>query len=165
MTYRKFDPDRSTRYTRKSLRLPKHNYGWTGTYFITLRAKEPEPIFEIPELRTILTETWKSLPDRFPNLTLDEFVIMPDHVHFIIGLEGNVENATTLGRVIGAYKSITIVAWLHHIEATGKECLGRFWQRDYFERVIRDANELEQTRQYIRNNPIKLKLSKPNEQL
>src|SRR5713101_6558081 len=111
MSFRTFDSDRSTRYTRKSLRLPKHNYGWTGTYFVTLRAAEPGTIFEIPALHTILLETWEALPGRFPNVTLDEFVIMPDHVHFIIQLEGNIEKAPTLGRVIGAYKSLTTVAW------------------------------------------------------
>ncbi len=159
MSFRTFDSDRSTRYTRRSLRLPKHNYRWTGTYFVTLRAAEPGPIFEIPELRAILMKEWEALPNRFPNAILDEFVIMPDHVHFIIRLQGNVENAPLLGRVIGAYKSLTTVAWLHHIAANKMECSGRFWQRDYFEHVIRDVQELEQKRHYIRNNPIKLKTS------
>ena len=79
-----YDSDRSTRFTRRSLRLKTHNYAWTGTYFVTIRAKEHEPLFEIPELRTILVDTWHALPQRFPGLTLDEFVVMPDHVHFII---------------------------------------------------------------------------------
>ena len=122
---------------------------------MTIRAIQREPIFEIPELRAILVEAWEALPKRFPNVTLDEFVIMPDHIHFIIGLEGNVEKPPTLGNVVGAYKSLAAVAWLRHIEATGIECSGRIWEHNYFERVIRDTNELEQTRQYIRNNPSK----------
>lgn len=157
LSYKKYDSDRSTRYTRKSLRLPTHNYGWTASYFVTMRAKEPGPLFETPELRTILVDTWQDLPNRFPGLTLDEFVVMPDHVHFIIHLEGNVDKPATLGQVIGAYKSITTVAWLHHIEATGMNCIGRFWQGNYFERVLRDIPELEEKREYIRNNPLKLK--------
>jgi putative transposase len=82
-------------------------------------------------LRIILIETLKSLPQRFAGATLDEFVIMPDHVHFIIWLEGNVEKPTTLGNVIGAYKSLTTVACLRHIKATGKERSGIIWQRIY----------------------------------
>ncbi len=164
MSFRTFDSDRSTRYTRKSLRLPRHNYRWTGTYFVTLHAKEPGPIFDIPELRAILAQEWEALPRRFPNVTLDEFVIMPDHVHFILRLEGNVEHAPALGSVIGAYKSLTTVAWLRHIQATNMECSARCWQRDYFEHVIRDAQELEQKRHYIRNNPLKLKTSNTDEQ-
>src|SRR6266480_4393269 len=88
---KKYNSDLSIRYKRQSLRMPKHNYGWTGTYFVTIRAVQREPIFETPELCTILIETWKSLPERFVGATLDEFVIMPDHIHFIIELEGNVE--------------------------------------------------------------------------
>ncbi len=145
-------------------KVAHHNYRWTGTYFVTLHAAEPGSIFDIPELRAILTKEWEALPKRFPNATLDEFVIMPDHVHFILRLEGNVENAPTLGRVIGAYKSLTTVVWLRHIQANNMECSARLWQRDYFEHVIRDAQELEQKRHYIRNNPIKLKTSKADQQ-
>ncbi len=158
---KKYNSDLSIRNKRQSLRMPKHNYGWTGTYFVTIRAVQREPIFEIPELRTILIETWKSLPERFAGATLDEFVIMPDHIHFIIELEGNVEKPATLGDVTGAYKSLTTVAWIRHIKATGMECSGIIWQRNYYERDIRDANELEQTRQYIRNNPTKQNKESP----
>jgi REP element-mobilizing transposase RayT len=135
--------------------MKTHNYGWSGTYFVTIRAVQREPIFETAALRTILTETWEALPQRFEGVTLDEFVIMPDHIHFIIWLEGNVEKPASLGDVVGAYKSLTTVAWLRHIKASGMECSGIIWQRNYYERDIRDADELENTRQYIRNNPIK----------
>jgi putative transposase len=155
MSYRPFDYNRSMRRPRKSFRLPKHDYRWTGAYFVTLRTENHEPMFEVPELRTILEETWKALPSRFPEVTLDEFVIMPDHVHFIIWLNGIVEHAPALGAVVGAYKSLTTVAWLRHIEAAKLQYAGRFWQRNYYERCIREKGELEQTRQYIRNNPTK----------
>lgn len=151
---KKYNSDLSIRHHRKSVRLTKHNYGWTASYFVTIHAQQPEPIFETPQLRTILTETWQALPNRFPGATLDEFVIMPDHIHFIIHLEGNTQNPPTLGLVVGAYKSLTTVAWLRHIKTTGMECPGQIWQRNYYDRIIRDPNELEQTRQYIRNNPI-----------
>jgi len=117
-------------------------------------------LFENPILHAILESNWYSLPERFPVLTLDEFVIMPDHVHYIVKLEGNVEKPTTLGRVNGAYKSLTTVAWLHHIETLGNaglELSGHIWQRDCYEHVIRDAAELEQKRQYIRENPVRWK--------
>ena len=155
-----FNSDRATRFTRKSLRKKQHNYGWTGTYFVTIRAAEFNPLFEIPELHTILKEIWHTLPKRFPNLTLDEFVIMPNHVHFIVRLEGNVEKPTTLGHIIGAYKSLTAVAWLHHIETLGPtdiELPGHIWQRSYYDHIIRDALELEQKRKYIRDNPTRWK--------
>lgn len=156
---RKYNSGLSHQWKRKSLRLKTHNYGWTASYFVTLSASVFEPIFEIPELHAILVQTWEGLPTRFPSVTLDEFVIMPDHVHFITHIEGNVKKPTTLGSVVGAYKSLTTVTWLRHLEAAGPEGLeypGIIWQSDYFERIIRDAQELENTRQYIRNNPAKL---------
>jgi hypothetical protein len=55
---------------------------------------------------------------------------MPDHVHFIVFLEGNVEKAVSLGRAVGTYKSLTTLAWLRHIEATRMERSGRFWQHN-----------------------------------
>ena len=114
-----------------------------------------EPFFEIPELQTILREHWFALPERFPGVTLDEFVIMPTHVHFIIHMEGNVEKPVTLGNIIGAYKSLTTRAWLDHIKSTGpaRSCI--IWQRDYDDRAIIDVKSLEVRRQYIRNNPEK----------
>src|SRR5713226_10131621 len=160
----KYNSDLSIRHKRQSTRLPTHNYGWSGTYFVTIRAIQREPYFEIPELRAILVEVWEALPKRFPNVTLDEFVIMPDHIHFILRLEGNVKNAPTLGGVIGAYKSLTTVALLRHTQATNRECSARCWQRDYLEHVIRDAQEMEKKRHYIRNNPLKLKTSNADEQ-
>ena len=160
----RYDPDRSTRFTRRSLRLKTHNYAWTGAYFVTIRAREPEPLFEIPELRTILVDTWHALPQRFPGLTLDEFVVMPDHIHFIVFLEGNVEKAASLGSVVGTYKSLTTLAWLRHIEATKMERSGRFWQHNYYEHIIRDAEELAKIRQYIRDNPSKPGKFAANEQ-
>lgn len=135
------------------MRLPSHDYASSQIYFVTICAERREPLFEIPELRSILEETWQALPERFPGVTLDEFVIMPDHVHGILWLDGAREDPPTLGKVVGAYKSLTTVAWLRHIEATGIASYGRFWQRNYYERFIRDNQELEQTRQYIRNNP------------
>src|ERR1700680_895132 len=123
MAYSSFNSDRNTRFTRKSLRLKNHNYGWSATYFITIRAAEYQMLFENPTLHAILDKQWYALPARFPGLTLDEFVIMPDHVHCIVKLEGNVEKPTTLGRVMGAYKSLVAVEWLRHIEALGKEGL------------------------------------------
>jgi len=96
----------------------------------------------------------QTLPRRFPHVTLDEFVIMPDHVHFILWLDGTRAKGLRLGNVVGACKSLTTVLWLQHLKSVGKDmwfpC--RIWQGGYYERVVR-IDELEQTRQYIRNNP------------
>ena len=153
MDYLKYNRER---YTRKSLRLPERDYASASAYFVTIRAIPPDPLFDIPELRHILEETWQSLPSRFPNIELDEFVIMPDHIHFILWLHTTENGQTSLGSIVGAYKSLTTVAWIKHLKATKKdmEYPCRIWQRNYYERVVR-IDALEPTRQYIRNNPLK----------
>jgi putative transposase len=151
MVYRKYNPDR---FTRRSLRISDRDYSSASAYYVTIRAGQHEPVFEIPELRKILEETWQALPHRFPGVTLDEFVIMPDHIHFIIWLDGTMDNAPTLGSVVGAYKSITTVTWYEHLKAIGTTWPGYVWQNNYYERVLR-ISELKQKRLYIRNNPTK----------
>jgi putative transposase len=148
------NPDR---FRQRSLRLSNRDYSAAGAYFVTIRGLPPEPLFAIPEMRRILGETWHGLPKRFPNAKLDEFVIMPDHIHFILWLDGSKEHPFTLGQIVGAYKSITTVTWIHHLKSIGKyiESSCRIWQDDYYEHVVR-IGELEQTRTYIRNNPNKL---------
>jgi putative transposase len=154
-----YHPDR---YTRRNLRLPKHDYTWTGAYFVTIRAAQYEPVLDIPKLRSIVVEAWQALPARFPGVALDEFIVMPDHLHFILWLDGTRENAPHLGDVVGAYKSLTIVAWYRHLKSLGQTWPGFLWQRDYFEHVIRDPTELEQKRLYIRTNPIRQKQKDAN---
>ena len=148
-----YNPDT---YRRRTLRLPKHDYTWTGAYYVTIRAAQLEPFFDIPELRIILEESWHALPERFPGVTLDEFIIMPDHVHFILWLDGTKEHAPTLGQVVGTYKSITTVTLLNYIKAHNMSWPGHVWQRNYYERVLRDKPEVVQKRQYIRDNPKRL---------
>ena len=148
----KYDP---LQHNRKSIRLPGHDYRWSQ-YFVTIRARTADPIFEIPALRAIIERNWHALPERFPSITLDEFAIMPDHVHFIIWLDGTDEQAPALGRIIGAYKSITTWKWLKHIKEHNISWEGVVWQRNYYEEIIFDpSKELENMRQYIRDNPQK----------
>lgn len=154
MSTRKYNPDY---YTRKSMRLAGHDYTWTRAYYVTIRARLHEPVFDVPELRTVVEKNWDALPERFPGITLDEFIIMPDHVHFIVWLDGLAENAPTLGKVVGAFKSLTTVEWIRHIKATNSSWPFPLWQRDFYDRIIRDEVELERTRQYIRDNPLRLK--------
>ena len=158
MNHSKYNPDR---HKRKSIRLSGRDYAEKGAYFITIRSDQHQTLFEIPELRKILQETWNDLPKRFPSISLDEFVIMPDHIHFILWLNYAQQNAPNLWSVVGAYKSIAAVAWIRLIETNNLiQYPGRIWQKGYHEHVIR-ISELEQTRLYIRNNPIKRKNNDP----
>ncbi len=72
---------------RHSIRLPDYDYASNGAYFVTICTHERKPMFEIPELRAILETTWADLAQRYKDIILDDFVMMPDHVHFILWLK------------------------------------------------------------------------------
>ncbi len=57
MNHSKYNPDR---HKRKSIRLPDRDYTAKGPYFITIRSDRHQTLFEIPELRNILQQTWTS---------------------------------------------------------------------------------------------------------
>ena len=143
------------RFRGRSIRLPNRDYRSPGAYFVTICAYGRQTIFETPALRELLQEHWLALPERFPTVRLDEFVIMPDHLHFILWLEGQQSTNPRLSEVIGAYKSLVAVAWIKHVENNELNCSARVWQKGYYERVVRQ-DELDQTRYYIRTNPLKL---------
>jgi REP element-mobilizing transposase RayT len=61
--------------------------------------------------------------------------------------------APRLPAIVGAFKSLTAQAWLRHMRETGKNMNGKIWQKNYYARVIRNKQELEEIRRYIKNNP------------
>ena len=118
----------------------------------------------------IVDELWHAIPDHYKNVGLGEFVTMPDHFHGIIVLcewGGGVETGhgivetghgivetghapslrPTLGNIIGSFKS----AVTNRIRSGGTRNFA--WQERYYDRVIRDDDELRRIEQYIRENP------------
>jgi len=106
----------------------------------------------------LVSRVWHELPVRFSSLELDEFVVMPNHVHGVLWLiETSAAQRVSLGAVVGALKSLAT----HEINAL----LGRtgpLWQRNYYERVVRDEAELTAIRRYIEENPLRLALDAEN---
>ena len=85
-----------TRYHRRSIRLPNYDYTQNGMYFITICTHNRECLFgdvvggvmELNDVGSVVQMVWKSLPSRFSGIELDQFVVMPNHVHGIIGIVG-----------------------------------------------------------------------------
>ncbi len=146
-----YDPEK---HHRRSIRLKGYDYSRPGAYFVTICLQGREPYLEIPEVRNIVEDTWKELPRRFPSIELDEFVVMPDHVHFILWLRSHYESRPTLPMVVGAYKSLTARAALGYLRTLGDICGNQFWQQRFYDHVICNHEELLAIREYIRNNPI-----------
>ena len=149
---------------RKSPRLPGYNYSTAGYYFATMRTTPWAPALShvsedgthLTALGSLVQQAWDDLPSRFPSCSTDVFSVQPDHVHGIIVLHeiesSNVNTgAITLSAIVRAFKSISAQVVNRH---TGNE--GRpVWQRGFYKRVIRNEQELLNTRQYVAFNELK----------
>src|ERR1700730_1145321 len=149
-----YDPDR---HHRRSIRLKGYDYRQPGMYFVTICSWERQPLFDMPELRGILMETWQDLPSRFPTATVDMLVVMPDHVHDILHLNNPIRyaKAPALDEIIRVYKSITSVQWIRLNKNRGTRCTRHLWQERFYAHVIWNERDLQRIREYILNNPLK----------
>jgi REP element-mobilizing transposase RayT len=146
---------------RRSLRLKGYDYRGAGAYFLTICAHQRACLFGeildgvIRENRAGLAvrEAWEALPDRFPDIELDAFVVMPNHVHGVV-LIGDNHDHDHLSRVVGAFKSLTVYRYNQGVASEGwPRYDGKLWQRNYYEHVIRNEVTLNEVREYIMGNP------------
>jgi len=160
---------RRTATGRRSIRLRGYDYRRQGLYFITLCTRQRGAILgdikdggvRLNRLGRIVAASWLDLPRHHKNVLLDDWVVMPDHVHGIIALvaEGVIRAVEAIGRpgppqgsvgsIIGSFKASAT----RRINATPSTRGVPLWQRGYYERIIRDSDALERVRRYIRNNP------------
>jgi len=166
---------------RRSIRLKDYDYSKAGAYFITICCEDRLHRFGkvsgnemiLNEFGAIAYNEWINLSDRFPNFELDVFQIMPNHMHGIIVLsditvgaplavaqeEDTLNRATARGAptipdIVGAYKSIVSNACLQLFKSQNKT-MGKLWQRNYYEHIIRDESAYNNISNYIINNPTK----------
>ncbi len=151
---------------RRSIRLPNYDYSSAGAYFVTACTKDRRPLLANERLARFVGQAWNWLPNRFPGLTLDEFIIMPDHVHFVVllldpgdhersfrdrrGGHPAAQKPPPLGTVVGAFKTVAS----RSINASQGTRGQSVWQRNYYEHVVRSEEELTRIREYIKNNPL-----------
>ncbi len=148
-----YDPQK---HHRHSIRLKGFDYSQPGAYFVTVCSWQRQPLFDRTELRTILVETWQQLPARFANLSLDTFVIMPDHFHSILHLTSPPKQMPrpTLSDIMRVYKSITTVSWIRYNKSRNMICDRHLWQGRFYDHIIRNETHLTLIRDYILHNPL-----------
>ena len=180
----KYNPDI---HHRKSIRLKEYDYSENGVYFVTICVQNRECRFgKIKESKMILNEAgemvkkwWDKLEEKFPNIRLDAFIVMPNHVHGIFIIENcrgapcgypihsqelntgqpqGIAPTNSLGDIIGAFKSITTNEYICGVKS-GKfpPFEKRIWQRNYHEHIIRNEKSLAEIRDYIIHNSQKWK--------
>lgn len=102
-------------------------------------------------------DVWESIPHRFPTVTIDAFVVMPDHVHGIVlcGTDPFDEGRKpTIGDVVRWFKANVHAAYRTGVTESGWHAYDRhLWQRGYHDRIIRSADELARCQRYIDGNP------------
>jgi len=156
---------------RRSLRWHKHNYASAGAYYVTICVEGFRCLFgyvsagvmNFNEAGRMVDSQWRAIPSRFPTVQLDEWVVMPNHFHGILHIIGTAfvpkgagaRPAPALGDAIGSFKSLTTDGYIIGVRRLGWPRFERHvWERNYYDHVIRNEDELEKIRQYIRRNPL-----------
>ena len=144
---------------RRSVRLNGYDYSQAGAYFVTMLARERACVFVNPVIHQLVATCWLELPGRFPSLQLDEWVLMPNHLHgiIVIGCEAG-DCPMQLSAVISLFKSQTARA----ANRIRQPQAGQLWQRNYHDHIIRSERELADVRRYINDNPAKWELDENN---
>ena len=140
---------------RKHLRLAGFDYSLPGAYFVTIcthrrrcvLGKIANSTVRLNALGRLADGCWTAIPNHFPEVQLDEFVVMPNHIHGILWLreqraESYPRQGPPLPTIIGSFKA-----------AAARQAGVTLWQRNYFEHVIRSEKTLNRIRQYIADNP------------
>ena len=166
---------------RRSIRLKGYDYTQVGAYFVTVAVRGRLALFgesvdaevRLNDAGEMAHSVWQTMPQRFPFVEMDAFVVMPDHVHGIVVIRGDgaqapigdacapdsadaAPTARALGDVVGAYKSLTTAAYIRGVHNAGwPPFRRRLWQRNFYERVVRDEYEMNELRAYIRDNPLR----------
>ena len=139
---------------RRSLRLRGHDYSSPGAYFVTIcacshlfgRVRTAEMILN--RFGEIARQCWTSIPSHFPHVRIDAFVVMPDHVHGILLFGARYPRTAAIGRIgpgsLGAVVRSFTSAVASRINALRGARVGGIWQRNYFDQVIRNRDDLNQ---------------------
>ena len=137
-----------------SRRLPGCVYVRCGSYFVTTVVKNRSDVLSIvdggnvslTDVGHVAEDALDAALERLSTIAVDSRVIMPDHVHLIVGM--SINNTYPLGQFVNAFKGLSA----RRINALWN-CTGHFWQRGFHDRIIRNAAELAAYRRYVVNNP------------
>lgn len=147
---------------RKKIRLEEFDYSQTGCYFLTICVKDkkcilcrgeqcsPENEFLLSNIGKIVNNAINNISNYYPNITVDKYVIMPNHIHMILIVNDTEEKpgrtlfAPTISRVIKQMK-----------EYVTKKVGLSIWQKSFYDHVVRNEIEYLEILKYIETNPIK----------
>jgi REP element-mobilizing transposase RayT len=163
--------------------LKDYDYSQAGAYFMTICTHSHKCLFgeivsgatQLNKFGNVVNKCWLEIPHHFPNVEVDAFAIMPNHIHGIMSIVDNCRGtacraptemierfgkptACSLPTIVRSFKS----AATKRINALRKTPGARIWQRNYYEHVIRNEDDLNEIRQYILDNPVKWDMDEEN---
>ncbi|MBP3481358.1 MAG: transposase [Clostridia bacterium] len=153
---------------RKQIRLKEYDYTQNGYYFITVCTHNRQNLFgEIvgatlrgrPNNPDKMIEKWLlKLENKFDDVKICEYIIMPDHLHFIISKTGD-HTGSPLRDIVGWFKTMTTNEYIANVKNNiFPQFDKKIWQRNCYEHIIRDENDYITKTEYILNNPLKWEL-------
>lgn len=160
------------KYRIESARLKGWNYSGNGYYFVTICTRNKEclmgdvlnGVIKLSPIGEIVSQEWQKTEQIRSNVSLDAWIVMPNHLHGIIVINdvespGNANGLgpqkNNLGSIIRGFKS----AVTNRINASEYDFA---WQARFYDHIIRDERSLEGIRKYIADNPLKWELEKDN---
>lgn len=156
---------------RKRIRLENFDYSRNGAYFITVCSKDKECIFgsvlvgqglcscRLSQVGEIVRSEIEDIEKRFPNAYVDNYVIMPNHIHLLLRLDTFRQEQSpcpTVSDIICALKSISTKEINKAMNTPGN----KIWQDRFHDHVIRGEADYREIWEYIDNNPIRWTLDK-----
>ncbi|SEQ70785.1 REP-associated tyrosine transposase [Basfia succiniciproducens] len=154
---------RKIEHYRKRLRLPFYDYSQYGCYFVTICTKDRQMVFgevidgemKLNHFGKMMREALFSVLDNYRNSEISEYVIMPNHLHFIWFNQDDVN----LSIVIKKIKGMMTHLYREYHKTQGLSYLP-LWQRGFYEHIIRNDKDYERIVEYIENNPIQWHLDR-----
>jgi REP element-mobilizing transposase RayT len=149
---------------RKNMRLEGYDYTRPGVYFVTICVTDHEQLFgtieqgdvSLTACGEIVRKTWEEMAERYPYVAIDDFVVMPNHMHGLLVLNGDpevlvkVQNPIrSLSRLVASFKTLSAKRVNAHRNTPGQS----LWQQNYWDRIVRNEKELNRIREYILCNP------------
>jgi len=152
----------NTEHYRRSIRLQGYDYSQVGAYFVTVCVQNRKCLLgdilkdemRLNDAGRMVERWWVELGNKFPSFELDEYVVMPNHFHGIIIIVGADLCVRPIPEIVQWFKTMTTNEYIRSVKSLGWIPFNaRLWQRNYYERVIRNEEEMCRIRQYIADNP------------
>jgi REP element-mobilizing transposase RayT len=151
---------------RKRNRLKNYDYSQNGVYFITICVKDrmellceisvEDSALGVPSVHftpygNIVREHVENIPNAHPNIFLDQYVIMPNHIHLLLRIATQCHGGTP--RAVSPTTTIVSKTMNALKGLTSKKAGFPLWQRSYYDHIIRDDNDYHRIAEYIEQNP------------